>query len=554
MTENPVPMPIGDTPVDGNPKPTKAFSRSSRFWGSFSALCILAFISALDVAIITTALPSIVSAVGGATQYVWIANSFILASSVLQPLYGQAADIFGRQTPLLISTALFTIGSGIAGGAVNPAMLIAGRTVQGTGACGLYVLTDIVCCDLVPLRERGKYVGIMNAFAGLAAAIGPVLGGTLASANWRWIFYLNIPVSGIALGMIMFFMRLETGRYSALDIKSKFKRIDYIGIVIFVPSIVSLLYGLISGGVVYPWSSWRVILPIVLGVAGWVVFHVQQAHAVFASVPPSLFTNRTSATAYALTFSSSTLVQTVAYFLPIYFQGVKAISPLLSGVYFLPFAIGTLVSAVVGGVALSKIGAYKPFHAAAFALSTIGFGLFTLLSPRTPTVAWVFFQLIASVGAGFPLATLLPAIMVALSESTVASATAAYAFIKTFGYIWGVVIPSIIFNAAFNANLALISSAQLRSQLRDGAAYAYAAELHRFTLSRELRDEVIGVYVKSLKVIWWTGLGISLASFLLVWIQKELELRTELDTEYGLESSNTGVQDDSLDNGSTKIA
>lgn len=144
---------------------------------TFVALCLLAFISALDVATITTALPTITADIGGSTQYVWIANSFVVASSVLQPLYGQLANIFGRRNPLVASTALFTVGSGIAGGASNPAMLIAGRTVQGVGAGGMYVLLDIVCADLVPLRERGKYLGLMFSWSGLAAALGPVVGG-----------------------------------------------------------------------------------------------------------------------------------------------------------------------------------------------------------------------------------------------------------------------------------------------------------------------------------------------------------------------------------------
>lgn len=165
------------------PQQQPSASHSLRFWGIFVALCILSFICALDVIIITTALPTITASIGGAKQYVWIANSFVIASSVLQLLFGQLADIFGRKTPLIASSALFILGSGLAGGASNAAGLIAGRTVQGVGAGGLYVLLDIVCCDLVPLRERGKYVGLMNSFAGVAAAIGPAIGGAIAQAK-----------------------------------------------------------------------------------------------------------------------------------------------------------------------------------------------------------------------------------------------------------------------------------------------------------------------------------------------------------------------------------
>lgn len=170
------------------PPPVEDKSHSLRFWGIFSALCLLAFISALDVAIITTALPKITTDIGSVEQeYVWIAGSFVLASCVIQPLVGQLADIFGRRVPLIVATGLFTLGSGLAGGSNGVRMMIVGRTVQGVGAGGVYVLLDIVCCDLVSLRERGKYVGLMNAWSGVAAGIGPVIGGVLANRNWRWM-------------------------------------------------------------------------------------------------------------------------------------------------------------------------------------------------------------------------------------------------------------------------------------------------------------------------------------------------------------------------------
>jgi len=233
---------------------------------------------------------------------------------------------------------------------------------------------------------------------------------------------------------------------------------------------------------------------------------------------------------------------------------VKTVSPSLSGVYFLPFAFGIFASAVLGGVLLTNTGTYKPFHAASFAISAIGFGLFTLLDHGTPKIAWVLFQFIAGVGAGLPLSTLLPAIMVALPESRVAGATAAYTFTKTFGYIWGVMVPSIIFNTVFNANLGLISSEELCFQLRDGAAYAYAGEMHRVRLPRKVRDEVIQVYTKSLKTIWWTGLGISLAGFLLVWIEEDLELRTNLVTDYGLERPGASSEEELVEEASARTA
>lgn len=511
---------------------------SIRFWGTFASLCLLSFISALDVAIITTALPTITAEIGGAGQYVWIANCFVLASSVLQPLFGQLSNILGRRIPLITSIGLFTLGSGIAGGASNVAMLIGGRTVQGVGAGGIYTLLDIVCCDLVPLRERGKYLGLMFSWAGIAAALGPVLGGVLAQKNWRWIFYMNLPICALALAGILIFMRVKTGAKSTEEIeKSKLKQLDYVGSLIFIPSMLAVLIGLVMGGIQYAWSSWRIILPLILGIVGWIVFHIQQHFTRNPSVPTRLFSNRTSAIAFVLTFLSSVLIQSILYFLPLYFQAVLGTTVVRSGINFLPLAIGTLIFAVTAGILLSKLGTYRPLHAVAMALSAIGFGLFTLLDSNSSKVVWIIFQLIASAGAGMIMSVLLPAIMAALPESDVAAATAAYSFIRTFGYVWGVTVPSIIFNAVFNKHLPSISDPYLRSQLKDGAAYEFASQAHRLrgTYPADVWAEVTQVYTTSLRTIWWMGLGLSIFGFFAVGLEKHLELRNDLETEYGID-------------------
>lgn len=529
------------------PKAQPPKAHKVHFWGTFVALCLLAFISALDVAIITTALPTITAEIGGSTEYVWIANSFVVAACVLQPLIGQLADILGRRIPFIGSIILFALGSGIAGGASNVGMLIAGRTVQGAGAGGIYVLLDIVCCDLVPLRERGKYLGLMFSWSGVGAALGPPVGGAIAQKNWRWIFYLNIPICGVALAAVLIFMRVKNRQADV-------KKVDYLGNLIFIPSMIAILLGLVMGGIQHPWSSWRIIVPLILGGIGWIVFHIQQVFASSPSVPTRLFTNRTSATAFALTFFSAFLVQSATYFLPVWFQAVLGVTVLNSGVYFLPFAIGTLVSAVISGILLSKFGAYRPIHAGAFALSAIGFGLFTILN--TSTARWVIFQLIASAGMGSIMSVLLPAIMASLSESDVAASSAVYSFIRTFGYVWGVTVPSIMFNAVFNKNLWRISSPKLRAQLADGAAYAFASEAHRIRneVPPALWREVVYVYTKSLKTIWWFGLGMSIVGFLAVGLERSIELRKDLETEYGLEDRDKRTTEENATTGGTTEA
>lgn len=518
--------------------------RSLRFWITIASLSLLAFICALDATIITTPLPTIVEEIGGETLYVWIANSFVIAATVVQPLWGQLANILGRKIPILTCLVLFMLGSGLAGGSKGPGMFIAGRSIQGAGAGGVYVLIDIVCCDLVALRDRGKYLGFINAGAGVASALGPVLGGAFGRGSWPWIFYINLPICAVPLVTIFFVMRMKTG---VVDIQSaswlgKVRQLDIPGNFIFIPSMISLLFGLVTGGVDYPWSSWRVILPLILGGVGWIGFHVQQHFATNPMVPERLFSSRTSAAAYALTFLSSVAAQTALFFIPIYLQAIVGANVLLSGVYFLPSAIGILIAAGVAGVILSKTGVYKVLHWTAFGLSSLGFGLFTLLNTGTPAVAWVFYQLFAAAGSGIPISTMLPAIMAALPESDVASATSIFSFTKTFGYIWGVTIPSIIFNAVFNDNLFRIGDDVVESQLRNGGAYAFASHAHttRQSLDPLTWMRIQNVYITSLKAVWWFGLALSLVGVLVVFIEKNIELRTDLQTEFGLDD---GVDD-----------
>ena len=358
------------------------------------------------------------------------------------------------------------------------------------------------------------------------------------------MFYMNIPICGVALACLLLFMRVKTGAASTehKGLGAKLRRLDIIGNLIFTSSMIALLIGLVEGGTDedHKWSSYRIIVPIVLGVVGWAAFHVHQATiAEFPSVPARLFANRTSAIAYGLTFTSSVVLQATAYFFPVYLQAVQGTTVLESGTYFLPFALSSLVFAVAAGILLSTFGAYRPLHAGAFALSSLAFGLFTLLDDSTSKVAWVWFQLIAAAGSGLVMSTLLPALMASLAESDVASASATYSFFRTFGYVWGVTLPGIIFNAAVGSNLAGISDPTIREKMANGAAYSFASVVHGLreddTLDPVTFHQMTDVYSKSLRVIWWLCLGISLASLLAVPLERALELRKELETEYGMD-------------------
>jgi MFS family permease len=505
------------------------------FYMIIFSLAVVVFFSAMDATIIVTAFPTISRELHGGDKYVWIANCFVLASTVVQPLVGQLANIFGRRNPMLISVSLFAIGSGVAGGATNIAMLIAGRTLMGLGSGGIMVLMELIICDLVSLRERGKYLGLILGGSGLGVPLGPVIGGALAQANWRWVFYINLPVCAVTLVLLIIFLRLKYTPEASW--KLALARIDYFGSVLFITSITSILLGLILGGTVFPWSSWRVILPLVLGFVGWAFFHVFEYSSWCKEpiIPPHIFGNRTTTTALVLTFTSGMLLEWTTFFLPVYFMGVLTTSPLKAGVDVLPFTIFVVPCAMVSGVLITIYGTYRPIHSASFAIGAVAYGLLSLLDEQSSRAAWICFQLLIAASIGLHMMSTLPAVLAPLPESDVAAATGTFAFLRVFGWVWGISIPSIVFNGQFNKHLHEIDNVELRDTLANGASYGYASQGFLLGLSGTEREQTVKVYAQAMKTVWQVAAAFSAVAFLMVFLEKHVVLRTELNTEFGIE-------------------
>ena len=509
-------------------------NRSWNFWLLFCSLCLVSFLSALDGSILTTALPTVTSAIGGEAQYVWIANSFVLAQTVVQPLFAQISDLFGRRWPMIVSVALFALGSGIAGGSSNVAMLIAGRTVQGLGSGGIFMLTDLIVCDLVSQRERGKYLGITLSTASIGAIMGPVIGGAIAEADWRWVFYINLPISGVVLSVVILFLRLKVPKQTSLW--TAMLHVDWIGSILFISSMCSLLIGLILGGVMFPWSSWRIILPLALGGFGWIGFHAFETSGFCRTpiIPSQLFTSRNAAIGFFLAFIAAMLLRWVVFYLPIYFQGVRGTTPLTSGVDILPYNSFLIPAAILAGAVMSKFGFYRSIHAIGFGLIALGSGLQVLLRKDSGVVLWVIFQLLIAVGEGLLIPTILPAIQAALPTSLLASSTGMYAFLRSFAFVWGVTLPGIIFNGQFDRYSSGIDNPEMRQTLTDGRAYGFASQVHSSSLSPEEKMQIATVYTKALNTVWEVAVAFALLGLCLSLGQRYVELKKHADSEYGL--------------------
>lgn len=459
-------------------------------------------------------------------------------SCIFQPLYGQLADLWGRRWPLISSVVIFMVGSAICGAAPNTGALIAGRAVQGIGGGGINTLVEIVVCDLVPLADRGYFTGIIFVCISVSAAVGPVIGGALTSAGaWRWVFYLNLPVGAIPL--IILVLTLKTSSRGDLSWKQRVRRIDGVGNLIFVIGTVLVIYVLTYAGTKYPWSDPQMIALIVVGffILGVFALYESSRWCAYPVVPPRLFGNRTSAAVYFITFNQALLITWSTYFFPVYFQTAFGASPEGSGVNFLPFVIAFPLFAAIGGIALGVFGQFQITHLVALIAVTVGFGSSSILTETSSTATWVILQIVISAGLGLLMPVLLPAIQSHLTEKDVATSTGLFTFLRSFANIWGITIPSSVFNNQAESQLWQVNNATIQAELSNGQAYDHAtAAFINSISSSDTRAEVVSVYVQALRLVWFVGLAFAAASLLMVAAEKRVALRRELETDFGLQA------------------
>ncbi|KAI1076750.1 major facilitator superfamily domain-containing protein [Whalleya microplaca] len=527
---------IEKQPVKNEDIPVQAGNYGLQFWLIVVAIILSAIVSALDGSAVSTALPTIVAELELGPNYVWTVNIYFLTTAAFQPLLGQLSDLWGRRWVFISTVAIFVLGSGLCGGASTAAMFIAARGVQGVGAGGINMMVDLIICDLVPLRDRGKYMGIIFGVATIFAALGPLFGGALTGAGaWRWIFWLNLPLGGLCIGILLIWLRLSHRREGSF--LHRIRRVDWIGTGIIVGSTVSILWALAYGGSLKPWSDSGVIAALVVGHAGLGLFIVWEATPWSKEplIPLRLFANRTSAAAFFLTFTNCLFAIWVVYMLPVYFQAVLGSDPLHSGIRLLPYVCAFPFAAAISGNVMAKIGRYRPIHLVGFAMCTLACGLSSILDENSHDALWAVFEIFFAVGIGAPITCLLPAVQAKLSDKDTASSTAAWAFIRSLGTIWGISIPAAIFNDRFEQLRYLIEDEQTRNMLGGGQAYAQAASSFTNTLTGITRDQVIQVYSMSLQRVWQLSIIFAGISFLVVFLEREVVMRKELETDFGLE-------------------
>ncbi len=390
-------------------------------------------LAALDQTIVGTALPTIVGKLGGIDHYTWVVTAYLLASTASTPLYGKISDLYGRRPILMFAIGTFLVGSLLAGLSHNMTELIATRAIQGLGAGGLMTLAFTIVSDVIAPRERGRYMGIFGAVFGLSSVAGPLVGGYFAEHNWRWIFYINVPLGVVALFVCWAVLRLVP--HTRRDHK-----VDYLGAVFMVASVVSLLLALSFGGSssAWAWSSSRVIGLFVAAVVLGAVFLFVESRAAEPILPLRLFKKLTFSISNAATFVLGFAMFGSIIFVPLYLQIVKGASPTKSGLLMLPMMVGIIFTSIISGRMISKIGRYKWFPVAGTALMAAGLLAFTQLEVNTSLWLTFLYMLVVGIGLGSAMQPLVLAVQNDLEPRDMGAGTATSTFFRSLGGSVGV--------------------------------------------------------------------------------------------------------------------
>lgn len=404
-------------------------------------------LAALDQTIVGTALPTIVGELGGINHYSWVVTAYLLASTASTPLYGKMADLYGRRPVFLFSIGTFLVGSLLAGLSQNMPQLILTRGIQGVGAGGLMTLAFTIISDVVSPRERGRYQGLFGAVFGLSSVAGPLVGGYFAETNWRWIFYINVPLAILAIVISYYVMRL-------IPFQRREHAIDWLGAALLVAGVSCLLLALSWGGTEYAWGSGVIIGLFVAGAVLTVLLLIQESRVPEPILPLGLFRRPTFALANAAGFVLGLVMFGSIIFIPLYLQIVKGASPTRSGLLMLPMMAGIIVTSVLTGRAMSRIGRYKWFPVAGSVVLLAGMLLFTRL--HVDTSLWIAFgyMVVIGVGLGLCMQSLILAVQNAVEMRDLGAGTSAATFFRSLGGSFGVAILGTVLSSRLTSGLA----------------------------------------------------------------------------------------------------
>jgi len=478
----------------------------------FSALLLILLLASLDQTIVSTALPTIASEFGGLDHLSWIVTAYLLATTVVSPIYGKLGDLYGRKVVLQSAVVLFLIGSALCGLSRSMGELIAFRAIQGLGGGGLIVSAMAAVGDVISPRDRGRYQGIFGAAFGVSTVVGPLIGGFFVeSLSWHWIFYVNLPLGILAFIALAWAFPSKT--------KKRGGGIDFPGAFLLGATLTGLVLFTSLGGTVLPWTSAAAIGLAVLSLSALTAFLFVENRAKEPILPLGLFRNRVFTISGAVSFVVGLAMFGSVTYLPLYLQVVKGAAPSTAGLEITPMMGGVLCSSIISGQIISRIGRYKAFPIIGTAAMSAGLYLLSTLGVATSTLIASVYMLVLGIGLGMVMQVLVLAVQNAVSYDDLGVATSSATLFRSIGGSVGVSLFGALFASELAQRLANVNSAA-----------AAIAPFSDPSAIRSLPDVVRGPYLEAfagaLQPVFFIAALLGVVAFVLTFLLKEIPLRS----------------------------
>ncbi|KAF9874881.1 major facilitator superfamily transporter [Colletotrichum karsti] len=471
------------------------------------SLLVTMFLVAVDRLIIATAIPQITDDFHSVTDIGWYGSAYLLTSCAFQLLFGKLYAFYNIKLVFIVSVVIFEVGSALCGAAPTSVAFIIGRAIGGIGGAGIGAGATMVMVHSIPLHRRPKYQGLFGAVFGVASIAGPLLGGAFTTeVTWRWCFYINLPLGGVALLVIFFLLKPPAqGEASKLPLVDKLKQLDFLGTSVVVPGTICLLLALQWGGVEYDWNSGRIIALLVLAGLFLVTFvTLQVLLPKTATVPPRIISQRSIAFAAFASFCLGAQAMMFTYYIPIWFQAIKGYSAVDSGIRTLPLVLSMMVFSVITGGIITRVGYYTPVMLLGTALMCVGAGLLTTLKVDSGAPQWAGYQVLYGVGMGLSFQAPNVAAQTVLEMRDISVGISIMMFMQTIGgAISNSVGQSILSNELVDRLKSIpgLAGVDLRG---DGATTLV-------DLPEDVRGPALEAYNDSLRTVFVAGLSICCA-------------------------------------------
>ncbi|KAK7188494.1 major facilitator superfamily transporter [Paraphaeosphaeria sporulosa] len=500
-------------------------------WIIMISLSIISLMVALDATILVTVLPQITQSLNGtAIDAFWTGTSYLLSSAVFQPIIASVSEFFGRQQLLLLSLAFFTVGTVLCAVANDFTVMLVGRSIQGVGGGGIITLSQVIFCDIVPLRFRPKYFAIVLGAWAVGTIIGPVVGGAFVQhATWRWCFYINFPFC--FLGLVLAFVFIRLNAVAKLTLAQKLRQTDWVGAGLFLGSTTIFLIGLSWGGIQYAWTSVQTLAPIIIGLAGVAAFVAWQLWIRPRSlISMSIFYCLSAIAAFYCALVNGIVLLSALYYVPFYCMSVRGSSPIRAGFELFPAVFLLLPGSIVVAALTTRLGSFRWAIWMGWVLVTLGCGLLILIDLHTKYVVLAVALGIMGVGFGQVLTSVNVGIQAISKVDDAAMSACMYAFMRSLGMPLGVAISGTAFTNSMSSKL---SSYGLPTEIaHDSERYIYV--LRTMATDDARRTALLESYMHGFRTVFILITALSASALAVSLLIKHFSMNKKLQARYSV--------------------